>query len=392
MWHDVTRKRWVGSVTLGYDEHDRQRRRAVTGKTKADVLDKLRAIQNASDEGIELAPATLTVNRFLQQWVTDDLPGTIRATTLEQYRNVVRLYIIPVLGQERVRTLTPRHVAGMLRFLATEYERPGTDDGTGKPIRGVSPHTQRIARSVLRRALRHAQQQGIVTRNVAAIASGVRIDSAEGRTLTPDQARTLLTSLQGARLEGAFTVALALGLRLGELLGLAWPDVDLDGTRPKLTVRAQVKRHGSAGLALEDAKTRTSRRTVHLPASVAAALRTHRARQAAERLKAGELWEPLPLGVDLVFRTPAGTAIDPANFRHACYRATEAAGVGRWSPHQLRHSAASLLLAQQVPLKVVSELLGHSSIRITADVYTHLLEPSRQEAAEAMETALWGAQ
>ena len=106
--------------------------------------------------------------------------------------------------------------------------------------------------------------------------------------------------------------------------------------------------------------------------------------------EAGPEWEPLPLGHDLVFRTPFGTAIDPANFRHATYKATIDAGLGRWSPHELRHSAASLLLAQGISLKVASEMLGHSSIRVTADIYSHLLEPARQEAAEAMENALWG--
>jgi integrase len=96
-----------------------------------------------------------------------------------------------------------------------------------------------------------------------------------------------------------------------------------------------------------------------------------------------------PLGADLVFRTPVGTAVDPDNFRNLTYRVTEAAGLGRWSPHELRHSAASLLLAQGVPLKIVSETLGHASIRITADVYGHLLEPAKAEAADAMERALW---
>jgi integrase len=102
------------------------------------------------------------------------------------------------------------------------------------------------------------------------------------------------------------------------------------------------------------------------------------------------LWVARPLGLDLVFRTPDGSALDPDNFTHTTYAATLHAGVGRWSPHELRHSAASLLIAQGVPLKVVSETLGHSSIRVTSDVYGHLLEPAKQEAAEAMSAALWG--
>ena len=203
------------------------------------------------------------------------------------------------------------------------------------------------------------------------------------------QARAFLTKVEEHRLAAAFTVALSLGLRLGELLALTWSDIDLEGPKPRLTVQHALKRISGAGLVLEDTKTRTSRRTVYLPSSAAAALKAHRARQGVERLHAGSAWEPLPLGVDLVFRTEFGTAIDPANFRHYTYSVTQGAGLGKWSPHELRHSAASLLIGQGVDLKVVSETLGHSSIRITADVYGHLLEPAREEAAEAMERALF---
>ena len=382
----ATVERWRGTATVAYVD-GKQIRKTVTGKTKTEVLDKLRKVQNASDQGIELPRADLTVGKFLDGWVNDVLPGTIRATTLQQYRDVVKLYIVPVLGQKRLRTLTAHDVSRMQQFLAHDYLRRPDHDGVR--ARGVAPHTQRIARSVLRRALRWAEQEGQVTRNVAAIAHGVKIDSPEGRTLTPDQARAFLTNVEDHRLAAAFIVALSLGLRLGELLALTWLDFDLEASKPRVTVQHALKRIAGMGLVLEDAKTRTSRRTVYLPSSAATAMKAHRARQHVERLHAGSTWESLPLGVDLVFRTEFGTAIDPANFRHYTYAVTESAGLGRWSPHELRHSAASLLLGQGVPLKVVSETLGHSSIRITADVYGHLLEPAREEAAEAMELALF---
>ena len=200
---------------------------------------------------------------------------------------------------------------------------------------------------------------------------------------TPEQARAFLAEVADHRLGAAFTVALALGLRLGELLALTWTDIDLDPDKPRLTVRRALKRSPGIGLIIEDTKTRSSRRTVYLPAFAVSALNNHRQLQAQERATAGDAWHPLPHGLDLVFRTELGTAVDPANFRHYTYNATARAGLGRWSPHELRHSAASLLLGQNIPLKVVSETLGHSSIRITADIYGHLLEPARQEAAHA---------
>lgn len=381
----VSVERWRGTATVAYID-GKQVRKTVTGKTKTEVLDKLRKVQNAAEHGIDLPRADLTVGKFLSEWMTDVLPGTVRASTLQQYQDVVKLYIVPVLGQKRLRTLSSRDVSAMQQFLAHEYARKnGKDDAA---IKGLAPHTQRIARSVLRRALRWAEQEGKVARNVASIAQGVKIDAGEGRTLTPEQARAFLAAAEKHRLAAAFTVALALGLRLGELLALSWSDIELDATRPRLTVHRALKRLAGRGLVLEDAKTRTSRRTVYLPTSATAALKAHRDRQTTEQHQAGA-WEPLPLGVDLVFRTEFGTAVDPANFRHYTYKVTQDAGLGRWSPHELRHSAASLLLSQGVPLKVVSETLGHSSIRITADVYGHLLEPAREEAAEAMERALF---
>lgn len=377
------RKRWKGTFTAGYI-NGRQVRRVVTGRTKAEVLAKMREVQNANEAGLELARRDLTVAKFLEEWLTDVLPDTVAPATLQQYRDVCRVYIIPLIGQKRLVALSPADVSKMVRHLGTQYVR--RDGG-----KGVAPHTQRIARSVLRRALRWAEDQGMLVRNVARIAPGVRIGHSTGRTLTPEQARAFLDTVAGHRNAAAFTVALSCGLRLGELLGLSWDDIDLDAERPRVMIHRALKRHNNTGLVLEDTKTASSRRTVLLPSFAADALRQHRQAQRVERVAAGPLWEKKPLGADLVFRTPIGTATDPDNFRRTVYQLTEQAGVGRWSPHELRHSCASLLIAQGVPLKIISELLGHSSIRMTADVYGHLLEPARAEAADAMQRALGGA-
>jgi integrase len=372
--YNEARRRWEARATVGFDDEGRPRRRMVTGHTRKEALGRLRELDDAVLAGHEPLDRSVTVARFLDAWL-DTLAGTVAPSTEQQYRDVVRLYVRPHVGRIRIGTLQPRQVTAMVRQL----ERAG-----------LSANTRRLARSVLRRALRWGQKEGTVARNVAAIADGVRLDVDEGRTLTPEQARTLLAATDGHRLEAAVTVALALGLRLGELLALAWPDVDLDATPARLTVRRSLKRLPGRGLAVDEPKTRGSRRTLHLPGPVVASLRAHRRRQVAERLAAGDLWETLPLGLDLVFRTEAGTALDPRNVRRAVGDLTEAAGLGRWSPHELRHSAASLLIAQGVRLELISELLGHSSIRVTKDVYGHLVDELRGEAATAMTAALWG--
>lgn len=374
IYFNAARARYEGQLYVTGADGQPQRRK-VTGKTEDEVRSKLRRLAVDAENHQLVTNKNITVGKFLDTWATNVLPDAVAPSTVVQYRDVVRLYITPQIGQKRLAALKPSDVSTMVRNLTNA---------------GLSPNTVRTARSVLRRALRFALVDGMVTRNAAADAFGVRVPTKAGRTMTVDQARTFLASIDGHRLETAFVVALGLGLRLGELLGLEWPDVELDARPPVLRVSASVKRLPGEGLVRSETKTRTSRRTIHLPDPVAASLRAHRSRQLEERLRAGELWTSRPLGADLVFRTELGTAIDPANFRHYTYAATDDAGLGRWGPHELRHSAASLLIAMGVPLKVISEVMGHSSIRITADVYGHLLDESRAEAATAMDRALWG--
>ncbi len=403
---DKKRGRWVATITLGWDtaiDDDgnvvaRQVRRSVTGKTKAQVLARMREAQRLTDEGIRVPSLTLTVSSMLDQWLSDILPGTVAPVTEDQYRDVVRLYIKPRIGQLRLKQLAPSDVTRMLR----DMERP-----TPTRPHGYSANSRRLARSVLRRALRWAQTEGLVTRNVAALANAVRVEQPEGRTMTPEQARIFLDHIKGDRLEAMYVVALSLGLRVSELLALGWDDLNLDppaGVTPTATIRRGLKRIKGRGLVIDGVKSRTSRRTVHLPAVAVEQLVVHRRRQATERLAFPGAWPAAPLGVDLVFRTVSGTALDPSNVwgylstatRHAGAEYLDEArtqikpgtGLGHWHPHELRHSTASLLIAQGVPLKVVSDLLGHSGIAITANVYAHIMAPLKDEAAEAMNRAL----
>lgn len=390
VFFNADRGRWEQRVSFD------GRRLLFSAKTAAEVATKVAEAHRRAAQGLTPTDAS-TVAQFLEWWLTESLPQTVKASTVENYRNVLEFYVIPHLGSRPLGKLAPADVTVMLNKL----ERG--DPSATPPRRPVAPNTRRAARSVLRRALRKAEQEGIVTRNAAAIADGVRVPTTEGRTLTPEQARMFLATLADERLSAAFAVMLALGLRRGETLGLVWDDIRLDTKKPTLTVNWTLKRLKGSGLMLDDPKTRLSRRTLFLPIQLVDEFRAHRRRQAAEQLAAGPEWISRPLDEDLVFRTPFGAAVDPDNFKNRTYALTAAAGVefdddgdliegsgiGRWSPHELRHSAASILLAMGVPLEVVSETLGHSSIRITKDVYGHLLEPARQEAADAAGRALW---
>jgi integrase len=191
-----------------------------------------------------------------------------------------------------------------------------------------------------------------------------------------------LHALKTHRNEALYALMLSTGLRRGEALGLKWEDVDLNSG--VILVRRQLKRE-QGRLLTSDTKTAKSRRAVHLPAPMIATLKAHRARQSADHLKIGNAWSDS----GHVFTTTIGTPIDPRNVYREFQKICEQAGLGKWHPHELRHSAASLMLAQGVKLQVVSEVLGHASIRMTADVYGHILAPDRQSAADAMSSTLW---
>ena len=401
---DKARGRWVAHVTVGWEEVPdgdggvtrRQKRKYVVGKTKREVAERLRNLQGLNDAGVPVPDQQMTVGTMLDLWVKDVLPGTVAKATEGQYQDVVRLYIKPRLGQKKLRDLTPTDVTRMLR----DMEKPTAD----RP-NGYSETARRLARSILRRAIRWAEVEGYVSRNVAALAHPVRVERPDGRTMTPEQAQIFLEHIRGDRHEALFVTALTLGLRISELLAIGWDDINLepaDGSRPTLTVRRGLKRIKGEGLVIDGVKTKTSRRTIHLPDATARVLRAHKAKQTQEKAQFG--WPAKSLGVDLVFRTVTGTALDPTNVWKSLSDATQHAGaeyldadrkqikpgtgLGHWHPHELRHSAGSLLLAQGVPLKMISEMLGHSSITVTADVYAHVLAPAKDDVAAAMDKAI----
>jgi integrase len=368
--------RWRGVVDLGWVDGKR-RRKYVAGATQAQALEKLRQAQRAAASGV-VTDDRVTVEAFLDRWVRVNLPGSIAGGTLDDYADTIRLHLAPALGKKRLSVLT---VVDVDRLWAS------------KRSAGYKPNSIRIMRSVLRKALAQAEREGLVTRNVAALSQPPRVAQPEGRSLSIEQAKTLLDAAKGNRLEVAYLVLLSYGLRRGELLGLAWADFDAQaGTlavRQAVTTRKSSHRTGGdtggreGRIELSALKTRRSRRVLFLTPGIIAALGDHGANQQDEREAAGQLWTDH----GLIFTTRIGTPIDPDNFAKRFVQLCKTAGLGHWHPHEARHSAASVMLAQGVPLEVVSEVLGHSSIYITKDVYGHLVEGAKRDAAERMAAA-----
>lgn len=357
--------RWVAAIATK-SEDGRRKRSVIYGRTKTEVEDKLDEARRRKKKGVPVVEDASRMEVYLRRWVENDLRD-LEPSTVQSYRTIVEVYLIPHVGRRRLRDLTVEHVTTMLNSMEKD---------------GKSPRTRQYARAVLRRALADAQARDLVGRNVAAIARGPKkVKGKTKRSLKVEEVPPLLDAFKGDRLEAFVTVALAVGLRRGEALGLRWEDIDLNAG--VLRVERTLSRINGE-LVFADPKTDKSQRTVALPEASVSVLKSHRARQAKERLAAGDAW----VETGLVFTRPNGTAVDPSNVRHRFATLCKRAGLGPLTPHELRHSAASIMLAQGVPLHVVSDVLGHSSIRITADVYRHEIGDEKRKAADVMNGAL----
>lgn len=247
---------------------------------------------------------------------------------------------------------------------------------------GLSPRTVQYLRAVLRRALNVAIKHGHISRNVAALA-----DPPKGRKhhvvgLEPEQARKLLEAVQSHDLGTLFTVALAVGLRIGEVLALTWADIDF--VQETLRVHSQLQRIGGK-LTVTEPKSESSRRTIPLPSFALESLRIHQTRQEIDhRRLAGERWQE----TGFVFTTSLGTPLEPRNVRRTLSSLLQKADLPPMRFHDLRHGCATLLIAQNVNPKVVSEILGHSQIALTMNTYTHALSSAWRDAARSMDSLL----
>jgi integrase len=360
--------RWQGRIWLGIGADGRRQRHSVYGRTRYEVVDKLRRARNRIAEGRPPTDDATTVAEYLRWWAEHVLPGTVRDTTAYGYRRLIEHTIIPAIGHHRIGRLTPAHVHAMLRDLEE---------------RGLAPKTRRNTRAVLARALAHAERWELVTRNVAALVDTPRdVGPKTDDALDLDGVKQLITAAEGDRLEALWVIAVTVGLRKGEALALTWDDVDL--RRAEVSVRGTLRRVPGVGLVVNKPKSERGARTVALPPLCVDAMRRRRQTQRLERIAAGPRWTE----TGYVFTTEIGTPIDPDNLQRAWRKVTTRAGLGNLRFHALRHSAATVTLARGVPLEVISRQLGHAGYAITADVYAHVGAAAQRDAADAMQAAL----
>ena len=371
--------RWMARISVGRDPKSGTLKRAYFyGKTRQEVAEQLTKALHDHKQGTFAAPHKLTLGAWLDTWLIDYKKPRIRPVTFDTYTLLVRRHLKPSLGHIALRELRPEHVH--------RYQNE-------KGKQGLDARTIRLHHVVLSNALAQAEKNGLVTRNVCRLVVPPRHTRKERGTLTVEQVTTqFLPALQDDRLYAAYLTLFMGGLRRGELLGLRWQDIDL--TAGVLHVRQTLVRvctHAAGTktrLVFQEPKTETSRRAVPLPEVCLAALRHHKARQAEGRLLLGQAYQKH----GLVFAQADGTPIDPRRINLYFTQALKRAGLPAIRLHDARHTYATWMLEQGVSPKVVQTMLGHSSISITLDVYSHVSLALEKQAAATLNAALTGGQ
>jgi integrase len=363
----ITRRKnggWSAQYTVHTAEG--RKRKTLYGKTRQEVAAKLARALSDREGGLIFDAEGLKLGEYLGRWLEDSVKGTVRNTTYERYEQITRMHIVPMLGAIKLKALTPTHVRGLYK----------------EKLSSLSPRTVQYIHVMLHKALKQAVSDGLIPRNATEAVKPPQVRREEIRPLTPEQVKMLLDAASGDRLEALYVLAVHTGLRQGELLGLKWDDIDLQA-RTLQVRRALTTAKGGPRLAAP--KTKGSRRRVSLTRVAAQAFKSHLERQLEEIDRADSLWQEN----GLVFASETGAPLDRRDLTSRRFKPLlERAGLPHFRFHDLRHTCATLLLTQNVNPKVVSEMLGHSSIAITLDTYSHVLPNMQDSAARALEEAL----
>jgi integrase len=375
--------RWRAAVSVGKDADGKSKRRIFTANTRHEVAEELTAALRDRDRGINIKPGKLTVGQFLADWLENTVRPSTRPKTYTSYEQQVRNHISKTVPPEEWKEKELDAVPGFkdvrLSKLTLQQVQKFLND---KLKAGNSPSQVKYLRVVLRTALNQALKADLIARNVAELATPPKAEKREITPFTEAQAGRFLMAAMGHRNEALFTVGLAVGLRSGECSALRWENVNLEtGT---VIVKHTLQRIKEKGLVLEPPKSEKSRRTVELPASCIATLQAHRERQQKERELAGSRWKE----TGYVFTSTIGTPIDATKILKEFNALVEAAGLPKQRFHDLRHACVSLLRAMGESDKVIAEIVGHSDIRLTQNVYQHVYQEAKVEAAAKMDAFL----
>lgn len=348
---------WVGEVSLAGNRLTKYFR------TQRDARDWVKKTQVQVNAGLSMAGAQSTVADYLQEWLTTT-QTTIRPKTFEQYTQIVNQHILPALGKYKLIELRPDHIQAFYN---------------NKLKYGCSERTVILIHCVLHRALHIALKLGMVIRNSADAVTKPKLKRKEMKVLDDTQVRTFLLAVQGTGQEAFFQLEITTGLRLGEIFGLKWQDLDMN-TR-KVQIRRQVQRIKGKGLMFSEPKTAAGRRNVVVGRSTIKLLQEHFKNQQLSKAIAGNRWKEN----DLIFPNTVGNPREPSNVLKLFKDMLKTAGLPDMPFHSLRHTAGTLMLKEGINPKIVQERLGHADISLTLNIYSHVLPSMQDEAADKLD-------
>jgi integrase len=365
-------KTWIVRIFQGRDENGKRRyvNKTIHG-TKKSAEKYLTAKLRDKDLGINIEPASESLDKYLDKWLQTSVKPRVRSRTYDDYAALLTRYVREPLGAMKLADLRPVDIQKVYQLMQE---------------RKLSPRVVRYTHAVLSSALKQAVKWDMLHRNPASAVDLPRMVRKEMRAMSPVEASRFLESVKGTRHYALFNFALTTGMRPQEYLGLKWSDVNLE--KGSATVRRAIvwKREKGGGWAFAEPKTSRSRRTIPLPASTVKALIEHKRQQGIERLRLGSEWQDH----SLVFPTSIGTPYTLSSLTNKWFKpALVTAGLSGFNLYSLRHTHATLLLANGENAKVASERLGHSTIVLTLDTYSHVLPDMQQQAAERIENLLF---
>lgn len=400
---------WEARYTIGVDANGKQIRKSIYGKTRPEVSKKLIKALNDLNAGVYIEPSKLTVASWLDTWLEEYKKTAIKPKTYDSYKQLIELYIKPAIGHIPLKDLRPDHVQTMLNEIKSriphkaqleikKFEKllaNGKDKSNQKKLndqieslkaKRISSRTVKYVNIVLHGALEQALKNDLVIRNITKSVTLPKKEEVNRRVLTIEEQKKLIEALEGERLGIALKVLLCTGLRVGELLALYWNDIDLKNELLKVNhtlsiIRDYNSNESNYKFVLGTPKTEKSKREIPLLDNVVDLLRTQKIAQAEEKLKAGELYND----INLVFCNEMGQPVHYKTISKVLYRAAKKAGISHVNLHALRHTFATRGLEKGIELKVMQELLGHSTITMTADIYSHVLPEKKREAIKKLE-------
>jgi len=349
---------WGAAVSLPSGK-----RKYFYARTRQEVAKKKRDFEKHLEQGIVFLDRGQTVATFLKSYLSDSAKHSLKATSYESYESIIRVRVIPRIGRVKLVNLTGQHLQALYNDLLKE---------------GLAPSSVVRTHAVLHAAFRQGVQWAVLPSNPADRVRRPRIAQLEMKTLSAGQVRALLDAADDGTMKAIYALASTAGLRRGEILGLKWRDIDLLGGT--LSVQRTAQRVVGQGIVFSEPKNAKSNRKVRLAEIAIRELKRHRAEQLERRLQLGSAW----IDLDLVFASSLGTPLEETQV-HLTYRRTlERAGLPRIRFHDLRHTAATLMLQQNVNPKVVQEMLGHTNIATTLNTYSHVTPDMQAEAVSRL--------